>query len=250
MARFAALVLLAMFCFIAACTKPDTGKTGKVDSGKICNIEKGTLVELKPSPEGFPLGLSVSQGFAIHMFDTPGANQGFRKFPHETGFKRYYDEFTIAGKAHLVITEESNPPRLYFDENRNGDLTDDRPPFEGEKQNLVPNNYSIQILYEDEKVVAPYRLWMFSSPMGGVRFYPTCHWQSTVPVNGNRYKIVAFDANADGDYSNDAVVIDVNGNDKADEDEKLTPGQSLSIDGQRVTLLSISPSGLTVRLEL
>lgn len=211
----------------------------------------GTAIELTPSPEGFPLGLSVSQGFALNLFETPSANQGFKKFPAETGSKRYFDEFTIAGKPHLVITEESNPPRLYFDENRNGDLTDDRPAAVGEKASaLLPNHYSILIRYDDEKVIAPYRLWIFGSNMGGVRFYPACHWAGTLTVNGTPYPVVAFDGNCDGDYSNDPVAIDVNRNGKAEDDEKLSPGASITIEGQQVKLLSISRSGLTVRFKL
>jgi hypothetical protein len=206
-------------------------------------------MELQPSPEGFPLGLSVSEGFAIHLFETPGSNQGFRKLPPEAGFKRYYDEFTLAGKVHLLVTEESSPPRLYFDENRNGDLTDDRSPFAGEGPSVVPNHYSIQVRYDEEKVVAPYRFWMFASGMGGVRFYPACHWHGAVTVNEKPYKVVAFDADADGDYSNNPLVIDVNGNGSADAGESLSPGQSLMLDGTKITLISVSRSGLTVRIK-
>lgn len=240
------IVLLLLAC---SCSKPDSGKTAVPVTEKVVIVTEGTPIELEPSPEGFPLGLSVSQGFALHLFDTPGANQGFKTFPPESGSKRHYDEFTLAGKIHLVITEESNPPKLYFDENRNGDLTDDRPAAIGEGPALVPNHYSIQVLYDDEKVVAPYRLWMFGSNMGGVSFYPKCHWHGTLTINGNPYKIVAFDGNSDGDYSNDPIIIDANSNDKAEDDEKLTPGSSISLDGKQVTLVSISRSGLTVRFK-
>lgn len=246
------LLLLAFCLFIFGCSKPEPGKqavTDKVSVNAVTTTD-GTAIELTPSPDGFPLGLSVSQGFALHLFDTPNANQGFKKYPPESGFKRHYDEFTLAGKPHLVITEESNPPKLYFDENRNGDLTDDRPAALGESPTLVPNHYSIQILYEDEKVVAPYRFWMFGSNMGGVRFYPKCYWHGTLTINGTSYKIVAFDGNSDGDYSNDPVVIDANQNDKAEDEEQLIPGKSITIGGQLVTLVSISRSGLTVRLKI
>jgi hypothetical protein len=245
--RISLIILLSMLA--CSCSKPDSGKTAAPVAEEVVTVTEGAPIELEPSPEGFPLGLSVSQGFALHLFDTPGANQGFKTFPPESGSKRHYDEFTLAGKVHLVITEESNPPKLYFDENRNGDLTDDRPAAIGEGPALVPNHYSIQVLYDDEKVVAPYRLWMFGSNMGGVRFYPKCHWRGTLTVNGNPYRVVAFDGNSDGDYSNDPVIIDANGNDKAEDDEKLTPGGSIALDGKQVTLVSISRSGLTVRFK-
>ncbi len=210
----------------------------------------GTPIELQPSPEPFPLGLSVSQGSGLHLFDTPSPDQGFKKIPQESGAKRHYDEFTIAGKTHLVITEESNPPKFWFDENRNGDLTDDRTPALGEKSELIPNTYSIHIRYDGEKVIAPYRFWLFGSNMGGVRFYPVCHWHGNLTVKEKQYKVVAFDANADGDYSNDPVVIDADGNGKAGDGESLTPGKSIAINGVQVTLASVSPSGLTVRFNM
>ena len=250
MARYTVSLLIVLVLLASGCSKDNPGRRAAPVETKAATSMDGTAIELEPSPEGFPLGLSVSQGFAIHLFDTPGANQGFKKFPPESGSRRHYDEFTLAGKVHLVITEESNPPKLYFDENRNGDLTDDRPASIGEGPSLVPNHYSIQVLYDDEKVVAPYRLWMFGSNMGGVRFYPKCHWHGTLTVNGSPYGIVAFDGNSDGDYSNDPVVIDVNKNEKAEDGEKLTPGGSITIDGQQVTLVSISRSGLTVRFKM
>ncbi|HBA88167.1 MAG TPA: hypothetical protein DCZ75_09340 [Geobacter sp.] len=250
-------MIFALLC--VGCSESDTGKSARNDATPATpaavsvtkGASDGTAIELTPSPEGFPLGLSVSQGFALNLFETPSPSQGFKKFPAETGSKRYFDEFTIAGNKHLVITEESSPPRFYFDENHNGDLTDDRPPSEGEKAaSLLPNFYSILIRYDEEKVVAPYRLWVFGSNMGGVRFYPACHWVGILTVNGTGYQVVAFDGNCDGDYSNDPVVIDVNHNGKAEDDEKLTAGASITIEGQQVKLLSMSRSGLTVRFKL
>lgn len=246
------LIVFAML--VTGCSRSDSGQgapTGAAPSAATATAANsdGSAIELTPSPEGFPLGLSTSQGFALQLFDTPGADQGFKKFPPETGAKRHFDQFTIAGHKHLVITEESDPPRFYFDENRNGDLTDDRPPSQGEKPGLLPNHYSIQILYQEEKVVAPYRLWIFGSNMGGVRFYPACHWQGTLTVKGAPYKVVAFDGNSDGDYSNDPVAIDVNRNDKAEDEEKLSPGGSITIEGEPVQLVSVSRSGLTVRFK-
>lgn len=238
-------MLSCVTLLLSGCNSADQGKPAP--SPATATAGAGTPIELTPSPEPFPLGLGVSQGFALNLFDTPGPNQKFKQMPPESGAKRHYDEFTLAGKAHLVITEESNPPKFYFDENRNGDLTDDRPPALGEKPALIPNTYTIHVRYDDEKVVAPYRFWLFGSTMGGVRFYPVCHWHGVLTVKEKPYKIVAFDGNADGDYSNDPLVIDVNGNDKADDGEKLTPGQSITIDGEQVTLTAISRSGLTAR---
>ncbi|MFH0824541.1 MAG: zinc ribbon domain-containing protein, partial [Pseudomonadota bacterium] len=164
--------------------------------------DKGSLIYLQFSGDGFPLGLSVSEGSGIHLFDTPSPDQGFKKLPPETEAKRHYDQFTVAGRTFLVLTEESKPPKFYLDANGNGDLTDDPGPFVGEGPNLVPNHYKLLLPYRGEKRGVPYRVWMFPSRMGGVRFYPKCHRHTLIEINDQDYPVVLFDGNADGDYSN------------------------------------------------
>lgn len=227
--------------------KPPVSSPGTGDAPAAA-LTGGTPIELGYVSEGFPMGLSVSQGFALNLFDTPGSGQKFGELPPESGGKRYFDEFKLAGFAHLVVTDEGPPLTMHFDGNRNGDLTDDRGPFVAEKGTFLPNNLSLQIRYDREKVVAPYRIWLFGSTMGGVRFYPVCHWRGTLAVNGQSYAMVAFDGNADGDYSNDPLVIDLDGDGKASEGESLTPGQTVTVGETVVKLLGVSPSGLTAQL--
>jgi hypothetical protein len=169
--------------------------------------------------------------------------------PPDTGAKRYYDQLSIAGRTFLVITEESEAPKIYLDANQNKDLTDDPGPFPGEKPNVLPNYYTLELPYEGEREPTPYRMWIFVSRMGGARFYPQCHWHRKVLIVGNIYEMVLFDGNSDGDYSNDAVVIDVNNDGKASKSERFLPGQSMEIDGTAVKLVSIAPSGRWVRLD-
>jgi hypothetical protein len=211
--------------------------------------DHGQVIDLEFSDKGYPMGLSVSEGFALHLFDTPDANQGFKKFPPESDAKRHYDQFSIGGATYLVISEESDPPKLYLDANRNGDLTDDLGPFEGERPELVPNHFTIMLPAKDSESGVPYRLWLFPSRMGGIRFYPQCHWHGQLELNGKLYKLVLFDGNADGDYSNDPLIIDIDDDGKATETETLKPGQSCDIDGTLVKLISIAPSGRWVQLE-
>jgi hypothetical protein len=216
----------------------------------IFTMQDGQLLELEFSPEGFPLNLPVFDGSGgIHFFETPDANLGFKELPPETDAKRYYDEFTIAGRTFLMVTDATNPPKIYLDTNRNGDMTDDPGPFLGEDPAVVPNHYTLELPYTGEETTAPYRLWLFSSNMGGIRFYPKCHWVGQIEINGNPYTVITFDGNADGDYSNDPVIIDVNNDGKADDSERLNPGESLTIDGVEVKLLAIAPSGRLVRLQ-
>jgi hypothetical protein len=237
---------------------PVTAKAGgykKLKEGKapktpnIFAMKEGELLRLSFIREGFPLGLSVTQGSGgIHFFETPDPNQGFKKLPPETGAKRYYDQFKIAGRTFPMVTEGSNPPKIYLDVNRNGDMTDDPGPFEGEGPNVAPNHYTLELPHDGEETLAPYRLWLFPSRMGGIHFYPHCHWLGRLEIGGTTYKFFTFDANSDGDYSNDPMVIDADNDGKASEDERLRPGQRITIDGTEVKLLGIAPSGRWIRL--
>lgn len=223
------------------------------EAQKIPNIfamTTGELLELRFSPEGFPHGLSVTQGSGgVHFFETPDPNQGFKRLPPETDAKRYYDQFKIAGQTFLMLTEASNPPKIYLDANRNGDMTDDPGPFPGEGPDAAPNHYTLELPYSGEKTLVPYRLWLFPSRMGGIRFYPKCCWEGEIELSGNTYKVVTFDANSDGDYSNDRLFLDVDNDGKASDEELLEPGASLTIEGTEVKLLAIAPSGRWVRLQ-
>jgi hypothetical protein len=197
---------------------------------------------------GFPMGLATSQGSGLHFFDTPSPTQGFTKLPPDTGARRYYDQFRIAGATFRMITEETDPPRLYLDANHNGDVTDDPGPFVGERSGVVPNFYVVSLPYPKEKLSAEYRLWVFPSRMGGARFYAACHTvgELALPDSGKRFRLVLFDASADGDYSNDSLIVDVNDDGRAQESERLTPGRTLETDGVALRLKAIAPSGRSV----
>jgi len=207
-----------------------------------------TVVTMTYVGDGFPMGLSTSQGSGLHLFDTPSPSQGFTKMPPDTDARRYYDQLTIAGATFRVITEASDPPRFYLDANHNGDMTDDPGPFAGERAGVVPNFYTLSLPYPKEGLAAEYRMWIFPSRMGGARFYAACHTvgELALPESGKRYRLVLFDANADGDYSNDPLIVDVNGDGQAQESERLTPGRTLQVDGLALRLKAIAPSGRSV----
>jgi hypothetical protein len=196
------------------------------------------------------MGLSTAQGSGLHLFDTPSPTQGFTKLPPETEARRYYDQLRIAGATFRVVTEETLPPRLYLDANHNGDVTDDPGPFAGERPGVVPNFYTVSLPYPGEGLSAEYRLWIFPSRMGGARFYAACHTVGELAPSdpGKRYRLVLFDATADGDYSNDPLIVDINGDGRAQESERLAPGGTLELDGVALRLKAIAPSGRRVVL--
>ena len=87
---------------------------------------------------------------------------------------------------------------------------------------MVPNHYTLALPYKQEKTGVSYRMWMFRSGMGGVRFYSQCYWRGQLDIDGEKYTWVLFDGNADGDYSNDPAVIDI---DKDGDLDVVCPGQ-------------------------
>jgi hypothetical protein len=245
-----ALVFLGLMLFLAQelQVKEKPKVTRIVKKAKIV-VEKGKKIDLSYSPKGYPFGLSVYQGTGPFFFKTPDPNQGFKKTPPETGLTRYYGVLKIADRKFRILTEESNPPKIYLDANGDGDLTNDPGPFVGESPKVTPNHYPLKLPYKGEPENVPYRIWLFNSRMGGTGFYPKCHWHGKVVINNVSYKLILFDHNSDGDYSNDRLVIDVDNDGKAGEEEKLKPGQTCKVNGTDVKLISIAPSGWWARLD-
>jgi hypothetical protein len=245
-----ALVFLGLMLFLAQELQvKEKPKVTRIVKKAKTAVEKGKKIGLSYSPKGYPFGLSVSQGSGPFFFKTPDPSQGFKKTPPETGLQRYYDIFKIAGQKFRLLTEQSSPPKMYLDANGDGDLTNDPGPFIGESPKVTPNHYPLKLPYKGEPENVPYRIWLFSSRMGGTGFYPKCHWHGKVMINDVGYKLILFDQNSDGDYSNDQLLIDVDNDGKASEEEMLKPGQTYKVNGTDVKLISIAPSGRWARLD-
>ncbi len=207
------------------------------------------LLDLDYVPEGFPMGLSTGQGFALHLFETPDASTPIRELPPDTGAARTYDRFGIAGGSFLTVTEATSPPRIHLDANGNTDLTDDPGPFPGERPGaVVPNFYALELPDPEGGEPFPYRLWIFPSPQGGTRFYAGCHMAGELRLGGEAYVLVLFDANANGTYADDGVAIDADGDGTAQDGECLPPGGRMDLGGRTILLRGVSASGRQLRL--
>lgn len=207
------------------------------------------VIPMSYAAEGPPLGLASVEAFGLHLMGRPSPYLPFTKMPPGEGH-RYYDQFSIAGSTFLVITERSEPPKLYLDANGNGDMTDDEGPFLGEDREFLPNSFTLRVPYPKEKVVEEYRLWMFQPPggNGSSRFHPACHrvGELDLPTMREPFSLVLFDADADGDYSDDPLVIDLDRDGAAQENEKILPGRSITFGGIELRLKAVAPSGRSV----
>lgn len=208
---------------------------------------KGQEILLDYVPEGFPLGMSTEQGFALHLFEQP--TDEFKRLPPAGDAARYYDTLEIAGRSFLVITEASDPPQIWLDANGNGDMTDDPGPFPAEREGgVVPNFYALELPAREGGDSFPYRLWIFPSNQGGTRFYAGCHMAGELLLGEKAYPMVLFDGNANGDYADDPVAVDIDGDGKIQDEELLRVGGTLDVGGVPVTLESVSASGRAVRM--
>jgi hypothetical protein len=208
---------------------------------------RGEEIAMQYVDEQPALGLTTSQGFAMHMFETPSKSQGFGRLPPATGAKRYYDELGIGGREYRVVTEATTPPRIWLDANDNGDMTDDPGPFPGESPQVVPNHYTLRLPFAGAAEPVPYRLWLFASRTGGTRYYAKCHMLGRLEL-GKTWSLVLFDASADGTYANDPLVVDLDGDGRVADSERFRPDQSFRLGDTQVTLLSIAPGGTSIRI--
>lgn len=203
------------------------------------------VAEMTFTTGGFPMGLSTGQSDGFCFFGQP--EQGMKILPSDLPKSAVYGTIAFAGRSFLAIMVEGASAKFYLDANGNGDLTDDSGPFRGGEGAILPNLYHLEIPYDDGP--APYDMWFFESRMGCPKFYAKSYWVGKVPA-GEALPMVVFDANADADHSNDALVIDIDRDGEADENEAFKVGQEVVAPGVRMTLDSISPSGRTVKFRL
>ncbi len=133
---------------------------------------------------------------------------------------------------------------LYLDRNRNGDLRDDGPPV----KNRGPDRFAGRIelplaqLSGVPELSGDYVLWLFSSPQGWeegwLNYYCMTQLSGELLLAGRRYtSYLADNLVIDGDYRNDGIYIDLDGNDRIDEaTEFFPPGSVVGVNGVRYRL--------------
>ncbi len=197
-------------------------------------------------PEGFPLGLSTQNGRGASLAELP--DEEYRVLPARTG-ERMFGSLWFGEKTLLCVLNlggKNTPAQLYLDRNGDGDLTNDPGPFSPEGEGSIPAHYTIELPWADEKgaEATKYRMWWYPSNMGGTAFYAACHRSGRFPYGD--VPMVLFDANADGDYANDALYIDWNRDGTAAPTEAYLMGEPIPVGSGHVRCVTISHGGSEV----
>lgn len=79
-------------------------------------------------------------------------------------------------------------------------------------------------------------------------YYSACHWQGTLVTGSVATRVVLFDNPTDGDCINDALVVDLTDDGKAQPDEFFRVTDPLPFMVEETILEALSPSGNWFRL--
>jgi len=210
-----------------------------------------TVVSLNYVAKGWPLGMTA--------WSRPGggprlraeAPRQMRNVPSGTDATRYWSQLRFGSPEKpnrfvlLVDDTRPEPVRIYLDANQNGDLGDDSGPLDNRGTGAFARTLDLRLSYPGLPDPQAYRIWFFINDRGWkthtCAFYSQCHRRGTLAVGGRTLTLVLFDNPADGDYSNDLLVVDLNGSGKVDADEEFEPGEVIG--DTQLKLKSISPAG-------
>ncbi|MHC4595125.1 MAG: LamG-like jellyroll fold domain-containing protein [Planctomycetota bacterium] len=206
----------------------------------IINIDK----DFEYVPQGWPLGLSVSQTPAVGLSAKPYEALG-KESEYGSGQVLYgYIPLGNSNDANIsfaVDTSSINNWVLYVDTNNNEDLTDDGPPRENEGTGKLAALISLHvevISASGETIVRPYQLWFWLTESEFPRFYTRCHYRSQIPIGEEQYTAIAYEfKNHDALYQESGLWIDLNRDGKLNESEEhFQDGAIISVRGKQYIL--------------
>ena len=168
---------------------------------------------------------------------------GLHALPLRQGSEQRYGmlELRDGRRYPFLLDGVSGGYLLYLDRNRNGDLRDDGPPI----KNRGPGRFAGRIelplapLSGVAELSGDYVLWLFSSPRGWeegwLSYYCMTQLSGELLLGGRRYTAyLADNLVIDGDYRNDGIYIDLDGNGRIDEaTEFFPPGSPVGVNGGR-----------------
>lgn len=210
-----------------------------------------TVVLLNYVAQGWPLGMAASNNPANGPRLQAEAPRQMRNVPSGSDATRYWSQLQFGSPEKpnrfvlLVDDTRPEPVRIYLDANQNGDLGDDSGPLDNRGTGAFARALDLRLSYPGVPDPQAYRIWFFINDRGWkthtCAFYSQCHRRGMLTVGGRTLTLVLFDNPADGDYSNDLLVVDLNGSGKVDADEEFEPGEVIG--DTQLKLKSISPAG-------
>ncbi len=217
------------------------------------------VVHLSYVPSGWPLKLAATSGIRIITL-SPKAPDNVKNVPALKHNRRLWGQLLLGSpydtnRIHFII-DDGRPEEvvMHLDADQDGDFANNGEALKNQGSGAFARVLDLQIRHPGSETKTPYILWFYINDRGWKNnradFYSRCHWKGVLSVDGAAYDVVLFDNPADGDYSNNAVVININGDDRAQDEELFRPGEIVSIAQREFSLQSISPSGQEVRFVL
>lgn len=224
-------------------TADDTEVTGTFPRAEIQEPEAGVQAARVPIGLGFrPTGFRIP-AHSSRLSLAKRIPPELRGLPALQGIEQRYGilELRDGRRYPFLLDGVSGGYLLYLDRNRNGDLRDDGPPV----KNRGPDRFAGRIelplakLSRVPELSGDYLLWLFSSPQGWeegwLNYYCMTQLSGELLLGGRRYTAyLADNLVIDGDYRNDGISIDLDGNGRIDEaTEYFPPGSVVGVNGER-----------------
>jgi len=207
-------------------------------------------VTISITEDGFspaPFRRAAGKTFALLSNERP---ETIIKEPKYTGTTQWYGSLDLGTrkvKRHYFCfdQQENGQFLLYFDRNKNGDLTDDCKALKNQGSGAGgPDGFGCKVslpwnqMSDNAVFLGNFDLWLFSTAkkerwakQPHILYYSRANLSGSVTLEGKKYKALLYDMNkSDGDLTNDGIAIDLNENGKIDVDEH--PRSEHEIDGK------------------
>jgi hypothetical protein len=187
-------------------------------------------------PVGFKIG-AVTQ--AVKLSERPSPQ--ISKLPKFISPHQRYGKISLAGgmEYSFALDLVSIDYQLYLDRNRNGDLSDDGSPYNNEGRNMFAGGllFPLKDVTGVPELEGDYKIWLYTKEETWQRwkmlYFSMTQLQGELILSGKRYTaFLADNGPVDGDYRNDGINIDLDGNGKIDRETEFFPdGAVARIDG-------------------
>lgn len=184
-----------------------------------------------------------------------------RTAPARNDAQRYWGKIALGERGHentlwfIVDDRQPGPLFRWYQPSVGAEFTR----AENVGTNGMANELILELEYKQkgDTLKLPYRLWFFINEGGYqnhvAQYYAKCYRSGRIAMSAQKYAITVVDSPPNGDYSDDAVYIDVNRDNRLDEkSEAFHPGDTIHLGGRTDAtdwiLQSIPPSGLEVVL--
>lgn len=187
-------------------------------------------------PVGFKIGAVPK---AIKLSEKPPPQ--IRRLPKFTSPYQRYGKIILANglEFNFALDLVSIDYQMYLDRNRNGDLSDDGPPLNNDGRIKFAGglNFPLKVVSGVPELDGEYKIWIYTKQDSWQRwemlYFSMTQLRGELVLSGKRYTaFLADNGPVDGDYRNDGVNIDLDGDGKIERETEFFPDGSLArIDG-------------------